>query len=197
MSKVISKSELEAYSAWQPPHMSGTAGNTRGVSLVTAKQIERIQRQAYEEGLALGRHEAFDASRAQLESVLTALADPLRELDAVLTDELVALVTVCARQLIRRELKSEPGEIVAVVREAMTALTTTSRQVSVHLHPDDAALVREVLGEGEQNWKLIDDPTQTRGGCRVTSDVSQIDASVEARLAAVVARMLGGDREHD
>ena len=62
----------------------------------------------------------------------------------------------------------------------------------------DAALLRERMrvGEGEESrWQIVEDPMLTRGGCRVSTDVSLVDASVEQRLAAVVARVLGEERE--
>jgi flagellar assembly protein FliH len=45
--------------------------------------------------------------------------------------------------------------------------------------------------------QIVADPLQTRGGCRVLTDTSQIDASVEARLNAVIAHVLGGERSSD
>ena len=112
----------------------------------------------------------------------------------------MALAIAVAGQLIRRELKQDPGEIVAVVREAIAALPSNSRRVQIALHPEDAQLVRErlALAESDQRaWGVAEDPTLTRGGCRVTTEHSRIDASVEKRLAAVIARMMGGEREND
>jgi flagellar biosynthesis/type III secretory pathway protein FliH len=36
-----------------------------------------------------------------------------------------------------------------------------------------------------------------RGDCRVETESSYIDASIEARLSAIAANMLGDDRRHD
>jgi flagellar assembly protein FliH len=88
---------------------------------------------------------------------------------------------------------------VAVVREALAALPITSRSVRLHLHPEDAQLVRQAfsLNEQEAHIQVLDDPVQSRGGCRVQTDNSQIDATVETRLNALIARVLGGEREED
>ncbi len=104
-----------------------------------------------------------------------------------------------ARQLVRRELKTEPEEVIGVVREALGALPVAARNVRLMLHPEDAALVREAMptAQGEQQMQIVEDPVQTRGGCRVLTDSSQIDASVEARLNAVIAHVLGGERSSD
>jgi len=202
-SKIISREELAGYQSWQPPTMTGGVASAhvggKNAGMLTAKQIERIQQQAYEEGFALGRREGVTAAKSQLDAIVNALSAPLVDFDAAMTDELVSLVTAVARQLIRRELKTSPGEIVAVVREALAALPSGAREIRIHLHPDDAILVREALNVGdiERHWKIADDPAQFRGGCRVFNDASHIDASVETRIATVIAHMLCGEREED
>jgi flagellar assembly protein FliH len=45
-------------------------------------------------------------------------------------------------------------------------------------------------------WKIQQDPLLTRGGCRVSTGDSRIDATVESRLGAVIARVLGDSRQH-
>ena len=37
----------------------------------------------------------------------------------------------------------------------------------------------------------------SRGGCRVSTDTSRIDATVENRVNAVIAEVLGGERDVD
>jgi flagellar assembly protein FliH len=181
--------------------MGGSASSApaRGVGVVTAKQIEEIHRQAYEEGFAQGKQEAIEQARAEIGALTRALSTPLNELDEVCLEEIVQLVKAVARGLVRRELRNDPGEIVAVVREAMAALPSSSRHISLHLHPEDARIVRETLaaGDGDRHWKIVEDPTHARGGCRVQTDVSSVDAGLETRLNAIVARLLGGHREED
>jgi flagellar assembly protein FliH len=107
------------------------------------------------------------------------------------------LAGAIARALIRRELKTQPGQIVAVIRETVALLPASAREVRVHLHPEDAALVRESLAETtmDRAWAIAEDPVLSRGGCRVTSDNSTIDARVEARLGAAIAAALGDERQ--
>ncbi len=162
-------------------------------------------------GLKAGRKAGLDAGRGEIEarvrdldSILNAMAAPLKELDTLVEEELVRLTTAIARRLIRRELKTAPGEIVAVVREAVALLPVASQGVALHLHPEDARLVREALAlDDEQGraWTLIEDPALSRGGCAVESELSRIDATVERRLNTVIATVLGdqrtGERDDD
>ena len=86
-----------------------------------------------------------------------------------------------------------------VVREALAILPVASSNVQLILHPEDAELVREIysLSETELGWRIIEDPVLARGGCKVVTDTSQIDATLESRLAALISPLLGGERSGD
>ncbi|MGZ5030386.1 MAG: FliH/SctL family protein, partial [Methylobacter sp.] len=86
-----------------------------------------------------------------------------------------------------------------VVREAIHVLPLASQKITLKLHPEDAELVRSALALDEMSpsWGIVEDPLITRGGCEVDTDISHVDATVEHRLAAVVATLLGGEREDD
>ncbi|HED40657.1 MAG TPA: flagellar assembly protein FliH [Chromatiales bacterium] len=208
-SRIILSEDSEDCLRWRLPEVgSTTAGSTPArqiVSELTKKEIEVRRQQGYDEGFAKGRQEGVAAGEANLNQqasnlaqVIGQLSQPLAELDDVVVDELVTLAMTIAKHMVRREIKTNPGEIVAVVREAVAVLPTTSRTIKVYLHPEDAALLKESLSISEQGrWELIGDPSLTRGGCRLETEHAELDASIEARLAAVVAELMGGEREGD
>ena len=236
LSKGFTAEELAALAPWRLPLVGDgpepecaqetpvtiVEEEVEAAPMLTAQEIEAMQRQAYEEAAQQGRAEGHEqgyregyeegrrlgqaegqeevkALASRLEELMAALNEPLREMDEQVERELVALAVALARQLIRRELRTDPGQIIAVVREALAVLPSNARRVSLYLHPDDAELARAALSldEGGQRWKLIEDPLMTRGGCRVTSETSVIDAGVEKRLAAVIAKAFGGERVDD
>jgi len=61
--------------------------------------------------------------------------------------QLVWLAGGIARHIVRRELKTQPDEIVAVIRETVALLPMTARDIRVHLNPEDAKLVRSRMVE--------------------------------------------------
>jgi len=211
MSKIIRSETLvqsvrAAGSAVAAVPPSGSMGKGTGGSLLTAKRIEEIQQRAYDESYAQGYKEGLAAGQKEtkaaaehLQRSLATLSAPFAELDEQVEQELVALAVAIARQVIRREIKMDPGQVVAVVREAIASLPVASRNIRVFLNPDDAALVREALSltEGERAWQILEEPTMTRGGCRVVTDTSQIDANLESRLTSIVTRLMGGERIND
>lgn len=184
---------------WDVPNIDGSDG--RGY--VTAGRLQRLQddareeakRQGYDEGLAAGKAEI--GSRVErLEQLLHALHKPFEELDDSVEAQLVELSIAIVKQLFRREVKIDPGQIIGVARDAIKALPIANRNVQLHLHPDDAELVRQSLTptDGDVSWVLVEDPLITRGGCRVTSDASQIDATAEARIHKVLAAVFDDER---
>ena len=178
----------------------------------TAQEIENWEKESreagfkkgYEEGLARATHEAnqraeadLSEKKAQLSALIEAMARPLSDLDEDAEQQLLKLVVVLAQQLVRRELRAEPGEIIPVIREAVALLPASAQNIRVRLNPDDASLVRELLPGSEGQWALIEDPLISRGGCRVETDLSRVEATLESRLAAVATSVLGGERGTD
>jgi flagellar assembly protein FliH len=133
--------------------------------------------------------------------LISSLARPLDLLDARVEEELVALTTALVRQLVRREVRTDPGVIVTAVREALSVLPLSAREITVKIHPDDAELLRELYPEhaveGGPGWRLVEAPAITRGGCVVLTSASEVDATLERRLAAAIRHVFGGDRSAD
>lgn len=212
MSSRVIPGEEASWQSWALPDVDAPAdaqtvqGAIHPPGPLTAEQIEEIQRQAYDEGFAQGRRDGLASAQceigAQVErlcQLMSTLAQPLAELDVEVEQQLLALSLAVARQLVRREIKTDPGQVMAAVREAMAVLPISARKVRLHLHPEDAELVREALslGEREQGWQIVEDPAVARGGCRIVTDSSQIDATVEARMQAVITAVMGGERDGD
>ncbi len=188
----------QAAMRWQQPEIGG-----EGEGLVTASRLERLQREAYEEAWRQGHAEGLAAGEAELsrrvetlERLIDALARPLEELDDEVESQILSLIDLCVRKLIRRELQADPGHVIGVVRDALRMLPVASRAIQVHLHPDDASLVQEALAgtEGERAWSITEDPLVSRGGCIVTSEKSEIDARVESRLNRLLGALIEDER---
>lgn len=173
-------------------------------SIPTAADLEAWRAQAEEEGYQQGLVRAQQETR-ELQQQLLQLIDffehPLQALNEDIEHQLTQLAVTLAQQLVRRELKVEPGEIIGLIRDSVRLLPGNQRNISILLHPDDANLVRNALsidtGDEDHNWKLVEDPMITRGGFEINSAPSAINATLENRLSALAASVLGGEREQD
>lgn len=205
-----------------PSQDSQEHGKPPATPHMTVTEVEAMQDQAYEEAFAQGKAdgykegydqgyqtgfkkgydenaEALKAKGLEFSRLMEALSEPFKNLDEEVEKELVKLAIGLASQIIRREIKTDAGQVIAAVREAINVLPLSSQKVSLYLHPEDAELVRSVLTFDEMSspWTIIEDPLITRGGCKIDTEVSHINATIESRLAAVVATVFGSERDRD
>jgi flagellar assembly protein FliH len=178
--------------------------------MALGEELQGAERQAWQEAEAAGRAAGLAAAQRQYEaklreandlcaslhSALNALSRPLAHVDDDVHSQIVLLAVALARGLVRRELRTDPTQIIGVVRETVSLLPASARGVRVVLHPEDAALVRQRLPVNgpDQAWSIADDPVLARGDCRVFTEFAQIDARVESRLNEAIAALLGEER---
>src|SRR5262245_2674294 len=152
---------------WDMPPVTGTPIQGRRAGK-TVGELEEVGQRAYQEAFAKGHEAGLAAARAEtqqalgqlkaqvarLDSMFGTLAQPCNELDAQVEEQLMHLALTVARQLVRRELRTEPAQVIAIIRETVALLPAATRDVRVHLHPEDAAIVREKLATpgGERAW---------------------------------------------
>lgn len=199
-------SDASLAAVWELPPIDGPVVARRRRDA----DLDAIEREAWNKGYADGRQAGLAAAQQEqqsaqaeidrrvrhLGSILEFMAEPIAELDEQVQRQLATLAGAIARHVIRRELKLQPDDIIGVIRDTVSLLPVTAREVRVHLHPEDANLVRSRLAEvtSERAWSITEDPILPRGGCRVTSETSTIDARVEQRLGAAIAAVLGDER---
>jgi len=207
LSKIVANNDAAALERWKSAPVNRQPGE--GYNMLTARQLEELQKQAKDEGYKAGYQEGLTKGEIEIkqqisniEKIMSLLSSPLESLDDAVEKELATLSLIIARQIIRRELKTDPDHIVAVVKEAVSALPLASRSIRITLHPEDAILIKKSLSlnneddlEDKSKWAVVDDPALTRGDCKVSTETSHIDATIEKRLTAIAAELLGGERK--
>jgi flagellar assembly protein FliH len=195
---------------WDLPSVEGAPLPRPGQKGVNVMHLTIVEREAWEHGFKDGHVEGVrkgeaelakriaevDVKLAALDAIMGALAKPLEDLDQQVEQELTRLTLTIAKHLVRRELKMDPTQVIGIIRHTVSLLPLSARKIKIHLHPDDAAIVREKLARasGEQEWQLAEDPLMARGGCRLTTDNSSVDARFETAVAAALTGLLGDDR---
>ncbi len=212
MSKILRCKERKDCQPWRAPVLDISEEDVFDYKLSDAEKIthntqqQKIRQQAYEKSYAKGYMEGLEKGQKEireqtqyLQSLMATLAMPLPDLDDQLVNEMVQLCMLVVKQMVRRELKTSPGEVVAVIKQALNSLPDVTGDVTLELHPEDSELIRNSIVQpgNEAHWRIVEDPLLTRGGCRVKTNTSRIDATVENRLNSVIANIMGGDRQQD
>ena len=155
---------------------------------------EQARQQGYDAGFKAGQEEgmaqALDEQRATTEQAIAPvrqIADnfstALREADQAISNEVLELALHLAKGMIKTALRVKPELILPIVREAIEYLPVLQQPALLILNPEDASVVRESIAEelDKGGWRVIDDPTIERGGCKVDTASNQIDATVASR----------------
>jgi flagellar assembly protein FliH len=209
--RFIPREELSSFAAWQIGDISGTPGAANASrrpreaeaapvdpATLAAQQLRAARQAGYQDGyrdglVALeGFKQSFAAqTTTQIGSLVVAIGEQLDALQQDMAKCLAATATQLARRIVRSELTSRPECVAQVAEQAIETLLQSARHITVHLHPDDHALVEAGAAETikARGARLVSDATITRGGCRVESDIGGIDATIEERWRLAAAAL--------
>jgi len=207
MSDATAKGRLTAYQRWELPAFDmAQVAEVAPVTLPTAAEVEQMHQQAREEGYQAGYAEGAQQARDEeqiarneaqaardeaqrLAGIIGALEQELQRVDQQVAQNLLDLAMEMSRQMLQQALKVKPELLLSVVSEAIGELPHFSQHAHLVLHPADAELVRAKMGEqlDHTGWKILEDAQMGRGGCRVETAHSQIDASLETRWKRIVS----------
>lgn len=186
---IIPKERLSAYERWEMD--SFDAPGKRGIVLTTADQVEKIHKQAFLEGRQAGYEEGRKraaAEAAKIGALANAFASDTTGLDQQLAQQALELALEVARQMLRTALSIRPDLALPVIQEAIRSLPLAGEERYLRVHPEDAALARQYLQDmlASSGWKIIEDGSIARGGCRASTSQGEVDATVDTRWRAIV-----------
>lgn len=180
------------------------------VQPLTLEELESIRQEAYNEGFAAGEKDGFRSTTlkvrqeaeaalavklASLERLMGSLFEPIAEQDTQIEKAMVRLVEHMTRQVIQRELALDSSQIESVMREALKLLPLGVGNVRLYINPQDFEQVKALRERHEETWRIVEDAALQPGGCRVETEHSRIDATVETRISQIMAKLL--DQQHE
>jgi flagellar assembly protein FliH len=179
--------ELASFDAESGP--SGGHAPETGTVAVDKAELERLREEARRQGHQAGYAEGQSTARAEaqrLAKAATGLEQALAQLDQQVADELLALATEIARQVVREEITARPDIIVKVVHEALAQMP--HQHATIFLHPEDASLLRSYAGDAlaHAGHRILEDSRLSPGDCVLESGSSQTDATLATRWKRVV-----------
>ena len=180
------------------------------VQPLTLEELESIRQEAWNEGFAAGEKEGFHSTQlkvrqeaevalaarvASLERLMSSLMAPLAEQDQQLEKAMVGLVEHMTRQVIQRELKTDSRQIEQVLREGLKLLPMGAENIRLFINPQDFDQVKALRERHDEHWKILEDESLQPGGCRIETEHSRIDASIETRIKLAMDQLF--DQLHE
>jgi flagellar assembly protein FliH len=209
--RFIPREELNSFSAWAPENIGGSnsgqgvsrqahkpeaPAKTTSPSEELAHAVKAARQEGYRDGhrdgtVALERFKQEYSAQvsAQLSSLLESLSAQMEDLQQDMARALALSATHLARQAVRSELQTRPELVARVASEALESLLLSARHITLRVHPEDFILVSQGAAEmlSARGARVISDPSMTRGGCMVESDIGLIDGSIESRWRRALA----------
>lgn len=212
---VLSAEELaNAYERWEVPRVVSVSDvEAENTNPLTVEALEAVQQAAQEEGFKLGYDEGYQQGHEaglkageadilqqaqQWKALIDSLNNPLKSVDSIVEQDLLSMISLLVRQMVYHELQHKPELVLTAVREALAVLPVSDRQLKVYLNPEDMELVKNGLKLDEDTgWQWYEDPLVSRGGAKLVTADTTIDATVETRLNNLISRLLSQDNPHE
>jgi flagellar assembly protein FliH len=181
------------------------------LKLPTAEELDAIREAAraegYAEGQAAGHAEGQAAGLAEgraaaadelerLRTIADTFGEAVARADETIAGDVLDLALHLARSMVRTAFEVRPELVIPVVREAIEYLPVLQQPAILALNPLDAPIVRAGLGDelDKGGWRVVEDPTIGRGGCKIDTASNQIDAQAALRWQRL-AQSLGKNVE--
>ncbi|WP_333896657.1 flagellar assembly protein FliH [Mixta calida] len=184
--------------------------NEEGEEPSQQTQLEQLQLQArldahaqgYAEGQQKGFNEGkqagFDAGfqqglteaqqqqapiQARMQQLVTEFQHTLEALDSVIASRLLQLALEAARQVIGQATAVDGSALLRQIQQMIQQEPMFSGKPQLRVHPDDLQRVEQTLGPtlDLHGWRLLADSSLHPGGCKLSAEDGDLDASVATR----------------
>jgi flagellar assembly protein FliH len=170
---------------------------SKGIINKAHADAARIEQDAYQKGYEQGQKDGEAAGRQRFEAVIqqfNALFQTIQKktlkVDQVYQQNIIELIKVMVRRLVDHEISVNP-EVIRACLESALGFVVENARVKIHLSPADYRNFSEFginipgVLEGGSRIQLVEDASITAGGCLLSSDYGDVDATVGSRCASL------------
>ena len=193
---------VEVESSAEPEEYDAEADATQSLALIQAQAHEQGERAGFtaghSEGLEEGRKAGFQQGleqglaeakqqqapiHARMQQLVSEFQYTLDALDSVIASRLMQMALEAARQVIGQAPAVDSTALIKQIQGLLAQEPLFSGKPQLRVHPDDLQRVEDVLGAtlNLHGWRLRGDPSLHQGGCKVSADEGDLDASVATR----------------
>ena len=148
------------------------------------------QQQGYQDGLAQGLEQGQAQAQqeqaplhARMQQLVSEFQHTLDAMDSVIASRLMQMALEAARQIIGETTSIDSSALIRQIQALLQQEPLFSGKPQLRVNPGDLPRVETVLGAtlSLHGWRLRGDPTLHPGGCKVSADEGDLDASVATR----------------
>ena len=198
LSDTLAKGKLSAYQRWEMTSFEENKPSGKAVSESVAaanrEELQQLKIKAQKEGFNKGFEEGHQAGLntgikemqqqvADFKKISTQFSTSLRQAENIVAQEVLDLSLDLAKAMLKSALEINPELIIPIVQQAISSLPSVQQPAQLFLHPADAALVTNSIGEelDKAGWTIVNEPRLNRGDCRIETLQNQINASLPSR----------------
>ena len=174
------------------------------------RQLEQLQMQVrkdaqgqgyqegHQQGFAEGQTAGYDAGfqqgladaqqqqaplQARMQQLVTEFQHTLEALDSVIASRLMQLALEAARQVIGQATAVDGSALLRQIQQLLQQEPMFNGKPQLRVHPDDLQRIEQTLGPtlDLHGWRLLADNTLHPGGCKLSAEDGDLDASVATR----------------
>lgn len=162
----------------------------QGYSAGLAEGRQTGHSKGYQEGLAQGLEQGLAQAQqqqapvhARMQQLANEFQLSLDALDSVIASRLMQMALEAARQIIGQMPSVDSTALIKQIQQLLQQEPLFNGKPQLRVHPDDLQRVEDMLGAtlSLHGWRLRGDPTLHPGGCKVSADEGDLDASVATR----------------
>ncbi len=209
---ILPKEQQSPFQRWEMNSFGDTRASTlvaqnSATAKITIEELAQIREQArvkahaegYEEGRASGFAQGLMEGAGEMENlrqIAAQMGDEVAKADAVIAKDVLELALDLSKAMLKTALAVRPELMLPIVSEAIRYLPSLQQPALLFLHPADAVLVKNQMADEleKAGWRLVDDISLERGGCRIDTATNQIDAGIDTRWQRL-AEALGRQSE--
>ncbi len=162
------------------------AGHTQGFAEGRTQGYEQGIQEGRQAGLEQGLREAEQQQQIIIDQWKALLADfshSIDGLDTVIASRLMQLALTAAHHILGQPAVCDGTALLNQIREFIQQEPMFSGKPQLRIHPQNMPLVEQQLGEvlALHGWRLIADNKLHPGGCKISADEGDLDASLATR----------------
>lgn len=175
-----------------------------------AQGLQDGKQEGYQDGFKIGRDEGYSQGQSagiaagsdivttqadRFRHLADMLANPIRELDEKVTDEVVYIISRLAKVILKRELKGDVEFLKHSIDKCFSLLPEAKKGAAILLNENDYALMVAAIGNDymrSQGWDLKPSEQIAEGDIVVNTKVSSVQWRVDDRIDALISDFLVG-----